>query len=138
MEITVKQLAALVKGAVEGDENAVITGYAKIEEAQKGQLTFLANPKYTHFIYDTEATAVLVRNDFEPEHEVNTTLIRVEDPYVTLADLLNIVGAQMAPKRIGIEQPSFVSEGVTVPDDAYIGAFAYIGKDVHMSTLATT
>lgn len=132
MEITAQQLAALVKGTVEGNENVVINGYAKIEEAQEGQLTFLANPKYTHFIYDTEASAVLVRNDFVPEKPVKVTLIRVEDPYKTLADLLNLVSQQTAPQRMGIEQPSFVSEGVTVPDDAYVGAFAYVGRGVVM------
>ncbi len=120
----------MVGGTVEGDSTAVINNYAKIEEAQAGCITFLANPKYTHFIYDTKATAVLVRKDFEPEHEVKATLIRVEDPYATLAMLLNYANSMMQPQRVGVEQPSFVSEGVELHDDTYVGAFAYIGKGV--------
>ena len=130
MKITAEQLCALVHGRVEGDPQAVITDYAKIEEAGEGCLTFLANPKYTHYIYETKATAVLVRNDFEPEHPVSATLIRVDDPYATLAQLLNYVNSLQQPKRVGVEQPSFVCEGVNVPDDAYVGAFAYLGKGV--------
>ncbi len=131
MEITAKQLAALVHGTVDGDELVVINNYAKIEEATSGCLTFLANPKYTHYIYTTQATAVLVRNDFVPEQEIKATLIRVEDPYSTLAQLLNFVKSQQ-PQKQGIEQPCYISEGVEVPADAYVGAFAYVGKGVKL------
>lgn len=131
MEITAKQLAALVHGTVDGDELVVINNYAKIEEATSGCLTFLANPKYTHYIYTTQATAVLVCNDFVPEKEIKATLIRVEDPYSTLAQLLNFVKSQQ-PQKQGIEQPCYISEGVEVPADAYVGAFAYVGKGVKL------
>lgn len=131
MEITVKQLASLIHGTIDGEESAVINNYSKIEEATPGCLTFLANPKYTHYIYTTQATAVLVHEDFKPEHEIMTTLIRVKDPYSTLADLLNLVNSQQ-PQKLGIEQPSYVGEGVDLPSDVYIGAFAYIGKGVKL------
>ncbi len=131
MEITAKQLAALVHGTVDGDELVVINNYAKIEEATSGCLTFLANPKYSHYIYTTQASAVLVRNDFVPEKEIKATLIRVEDPYSTLAQLLNFVKSQQ-PQKQGIEQPCYISEGVEVPADAYVGAFAYVGKGVKL------
>ena len=131
MEISAQQLAALVGGTVDGNANVVINNYAKIEEATPGCLTFLANPKYTHFIYTTQASAVLVRSDFEPEHPVSATLIRVADPYATLAQLLNLVQSQQ-PSKYGVEQPSFVAPDVVVPDDAYVGAFAYIGNGVKM------
>ena len=130
MKITAQQLAALVHGTVEGDESTVIVNYAKIEEAEEGCLTFLANPKYTHFIYTTKASAVLVRNDFQPEKPLSTTLIRVEDPYATLAHLLNYVNSLQREDKRGIESPSFVAEGVTMSDDCYVGAFAYVGKNV--------
>ena len=78
----------MVNGTVDGDATTVINNYAKIEEATPGCLTFLANPKYTHYIYTTQASAVLVSKDFVPEQEVKATLIRVDDPYKTLADLL--------------------------------------------------
>ena len=131
MEISAQQLAALVGGTVDGNANVVINNYAKIEEATPGCLTFLANPKYTHFIYTTQASAVLVRSDFEPEQPVSATLIRVADPYATLAQLLNLVQSQQ-PSKHGVEQPSFVAPDVVVPDDAYVGAFAYIGNGVKM------
>ncbi|MBQ3323217.1 MAG: UDP-3-O-(3-hydroxymyristoyl)glucosamine N-acyltransferase [Muribaculaceae bacterium] len=127
MKITVGQLAALVNGTVDGDESALIDNYAKIEEATQGCLTFLANPKYTHYIYTTKATAVLVRNDFVPEQHVNATLIRVNDPYETLAHLLNFV-SQQQPAKQGIEQPCHL--GSDMPNDIYVGAFAYVGNNV--------
>ena len=130
MEISAQQLAAMVNGTVEGNADAIINNYAKIEEATEGCLTFLANPKYTHYIYETQATAVLVRNDFKPEHEVKATLIRVEDPYKTLADLLNLINAQTTPVKRGVEQPANIGENVVVPEDAYIGALSYIGDNV--------
>ncbi len=131
MEITAQQLAAVVHGTVDGDESTVINNYAKIEEATPGCITFLANPKYTHYIYTTQASAVLVRKDFKPEQPVKTTMIRVDDPYETIADLLNFVNSQR-PQKVGIEQPSYISEGVEVPEGAYVGAFAYIGKGVKL------
>ena len=131
MRISVEQLASIVNGTVEGDAKAYIENYSKIEEATDGCLTFLANPKYTHFIYSTKATAVLVRKDFVPEKELSTTLIRVDDPYETLAFLLNMVSSQ-APVLKGIEQPCYIADGVNTPEDVYIGAFAYIGKNVRI------
>lgn len=131
MEITAGQLSALVKGRLEGNADVIINNFAKIEEAGAGCITFLANPKYTHFIYSTGASAVLVRDDFEAEKPVSATLIRVTDPYSTLADLLTFVASQCPAKR-GIEQPCFIAEGVEVPEDAYIGAFAYIGQGVKL------
>lgn len=128
MELSASQLATLVRGTVDGDKDVKINNFAKIEEAGEGCLTFLANPKYTHFLYSTKASAVLVRNDFEPEQEVKTTLIRVEDPYATLAELLNLINSQQAPVKVGIEQPSFIAEGVDLADDVYVGAFSYISK----------
>lgn len=131
MEVTPSIIASFVNGKVEGDAEVSITGFAKIEEAKKGDITFLANPKYAHFVYSTKASAILVRNDFKPERSVEATLIRVEDPYISLADLLNAMQqTKQGPK--GIESPCHISEGVTVPDDAYIGAFAYIGKGVKL------
>lgn len=129
MEITAGKLAELVNGTVDGDANAIVNNFAKIEEAKKGCLTFLANPLYTHYIYTTEASVVLVKRDFVAEHPVSATLVRVDDPYATLAMLLNYVSNQQVRKH-GIEQPCFIAESVTLPDDVYVGAFAYIGKDV--------
>ncbi len=130
MKFTAGQIAAFINGTVDGNENAEISSYSKIEEAKEGSLTFLANPKYTQYIYTTEASATLVSKDFVAEHEIKTTLIRVDDPYASLAQLLNLAGEMINPRKHGIEQPSYVTEGVTLPEDIYLGAFAYIGKGV--------
>lgn len=127
MEITVGQIAALVNGTVEGDANIKINNYSKIEEGKEGCLTFLANPKYEHYIYDTNASVVLVRKDFVAERPLKTTLIRVDDPYATIAQLLNMVSS-MQQARVGVEQPVYVADGVDVPADIYLGAFSYVAK----------
>lgn len=132
MEFTANQIATLVNGNIVGDGNVAVRTFAKIEEGHPGAISFLANPKYTHYVYETKSSIVLVRNDFEPEKEVSATLIKVEDPYATLALLLDMVPKMMNPQPIGIEQPCFISSGVEVPDEAYIGAFAYIGNGVIM------
>lgn len=127
MELTASQLAALVNGQVEGDENVKVNTFAKIEEGHPGALSFLANPKYTHYIYTTASSVVLVRRDFVAEQPVGATLIRVDDPYATVAHLLNMVSKMSQVEKRGVESPSFVAEGVNVPEDAYVGAFAYVG-----------
>lgn len=131
MEITVGQLAALVKGVVEGNPEIKVNNFSKIEEGREGCLTFLANPKYEHHIYDTNASAVLVRKDYKPERPIKVTLIRVDDPYATLAELLNMVNSQRVEKK-GLEFPNHISSGVNVPEDVYIGAFSYIGERVRI------
>lgn len=131
MEITPKSLAALTGGIIEGDGDVLISGFAKIEEAKKGDLSFIANPKYEHFIHSTEASAVLVGKDFNHDGDIKPTLIKVDDPYSTLAELLRMVEG-MKPKPEGIESPSYISEGVEIPEDVYVGAFAYIGKGVKL------
>ena len=131
MEITAEQLAELLHGSVEGRGDARLNNFAKIEEAGEGCITFLANPKYEHHLYTTGASAVLVHRDFVPQSEVKATLIRVDDPYASLAALLRHVES-LKPRPVGIEQPCHIADGVDVPDGAYIGAFAYIGKGVKL------
>ena len=133
MELTASQLAAIVNGTVEGDENVKVSTFARIEEGHSGALSFLANPKYTHHIYSTDSSVVLVKKDFTPEQPVKATLIRVDDPYATVAHLLEMVTQMSKVEKVGIETPSFISEGVDVPEDAYVGAFAYIGKGVNLA-----
>lgn len=127
MELTASQLASLVGGTVEGDENVRVNTFARIEEGRAGALSFLANPKYTHHLYTTGSSVVLVATDFKAEHPVSATLIRVADPYATVAKLLKMVEEMTKVEKRGVEQPAFVAPGVEVPEDAYIGAFAYVG-----------
>ncbi|MCQ2228121.1 MAG: UDP-3-O-(3-hydroxymyristoyl)glucosamine N-acyltransferase [Bacteroidales bacterium] len=126
MEFTAIQIAQVLGGTVEGNPDAPVRTYCKIEEGVPGALTFFANPKYEHFVYSTSASVVLVNNDFQPSQEVKATLIKVPNAYEALAQLLNMY-EQMQPKKVGIEQPSFISPKATVGEFAYVGAFAYIG-----------
>lgn len=127
MEMTIGALASIINGVVDGDPEIKLNGFAKIEEASEGQLTFIANLKYAHFIESTKASAVLVSKQFDHPNPNGVTLLRVDDPYSTLAELLRAIQNSL-PKKKGIEQPCFIAEGVEIPEDAYIGAFAYIGK----------
>ena len=131
MKITPGLLASLVGGSVEGDAEVSITEFAKIEEAAPGCVTFIANPKYAHFINTTKASAVIVGRDFEAPKGVKATLIRVDDPYSALAELLAAFEANKS-RPVGIERPCYISEDVEIPEDCYVGAFAYIGKGVRI------
>lgn len=128
MEFSANQIAALANGTVEGDGEVKINTIAKIEEGHPGAISFLANPKYIPYIYTTESSAVLVSNDFVAEKPIKSTLIRVQDPYATVAHLLTMVQQMTVPQPCGIESPSFIADGVEVDKDSYIGAFAYVGK----------
>jgi len=129
MEFSAKQIAAYLKGEVVGDENATVHTFAKIEEGVPGAISFLSNPKYTSYIYETESSIVLVNNTFEPEHEVKATLIKVDNAYESLAQLLTLYEASK-PKKFGIDPLAFVASTAKVGQNAYIGAFAYIGENV--------
>lgn len=128
MEFTALQIAQVLGGTIEGNPDVAIRTYSKIEEGVAGALTFFANAKYEHFVYSTAASAILVNNDFVPSQEVKATLIRVPNAYEALAQLLNMY-EQMQPKKVGIEQPSYISEKAIVGEFAYVGAFAYIGDN---------
>ncbi|MDE5773061.1 MAG: UDP-3-O-(3-hydroxymyristoyl)glucosamine N-acyltransferase [Muribaculaceae bacterium] len=129
MQFTPSLIASLTGGVVEGDQDILITGFGPIEQAGEGDITFLANMKYSHFLYTTKASVVLINEDFVLEHPVSATLIRVKDAYSALAELMTLVESSK-PLPSVIEQPSYISDGVIIPDDVYVGAFAYIGKNV--------
>ena len=129
MEITAKELAAYCGGFVEGDSDVIVSDFAKIEEAGRGDLSFIANPKYAHFASTTEASVLLVSKNFEAPENIKPTLVRVDDPYSCLAKLMTIASSAR-PKPSGVENPVFVGEGSSLPEDIYLGAFAYIGKNV--------
>ena len=129
MKFTAAQIAGILEGEVIGNPNAEVYKLSKIEEGTEGSLTFLANPKYTNFIYSTQATIAIVNASFEPEHEITTTLIKVEDAYQSFSKLLEYYN-QIKLMKSGIEQPSVISEGVTYGTDLYLGSFCYVGSNV--------
>ncbi|MBK3519091.1 UDP-3-O-(3-hydroxymyristoyl)glucosamine N-acyltransferase [Carboxylicivirga marina] len=129
MKFTAGQIAELLNGKVEGNEEAIVRNVSKIEEGKPETLTFLANSKYNHYIYTTKAEVVIVNDSFVAEKEINSTLIRVPNAYEALAQLLEMY-EQSQPQKTGIEQPSFVSDSASLGDFVYVGAFAYIGDNV--------
>ena len=129
MKFTAEQIAGILNGKVVGNHNAEVHKLAKIEEGTEGSLTFLANKKYNNYIYTTLATITIVNNDFIPEKEISTTLIKVEDAYQSFSTLLDYYN-QVKLMKSGIEQPSIISENVTYGEGLYLGSFCYIGKNV--------
>ena len=126
MEFTAKQIAEFVGGRVEGNENATVNDFAKIEEGREGAISFLSNPKYLHHIYETCSSVVLINEDVQLEKAVKPTLIRVKNAYESVARLLQLYES-MKPKKTGVDALAFVSSKAQVGKDVYIGAFAYIG-----------
>ena len=129
MKFTATQIAEILDGKVEGNPDVEVSKLAKIEEGSNGTLTFLANPKYTQYIYTTNASITIVENNFVAENELQTTLIRVKNPYKAFSKLLEYYN-QVKMNKTGIEEPVFISESAKLGDDIYIGAFSYLGESV--------
>ena len=129
MEFTAQAIATFLNGDVEGDPHVIVNNVSKIEEGKPGTLSFLANPKYTKYIYTTGASVVLVNRDFKPEKKVRATLIRVDDAYQAIAALLEMAD-QARHTRTGVHALAFVSETASTGKDVYIGPFAYISDQV--------
>lgn len=131
MKFTAIQIAGILGGEVEGDENVVVSELAKIEEGTIGSLTFLANPKYEPYLYKTEASIAIVDKDLKLERPIKTTLIRVDNAYQAFSKLLEYYN-EVKMNKSGIEQPVFISESATYGEDIYVGAFSYIGSNVRI------
>jgi UDP-3-O-[3-hydroxymyristoyl] glucosamine N-acyltransferase len=132
MKFSAQQIAMLLGGKITGDANRQVWDVGSIESAQEGQLTFLCDAKYLSYLPQTNASVVLMTESIVFDGDSPATIIRVENARAAMGQLLALVAKAMNPAKQGIEQPSFISEGVIVPEDAYIGAFAYIGKNVQL------
>ena len=129
MKFTATQIAGILEGEVDGNPEIAVHKLSKIEEGEQGSLTFLANPKYTSFIYSTKASITIVNKDFVPEQQLSTTLIKVEDAYKSFSKLLEYYN-QVKSNKVGVEQPSFVSETASYGEGFYLGAFSYLSDNV--------
>lgn len=129
MEFSAQQIAQYLGGRVEGNPEAAVKTFAKIEEGCPGAISFLANPKYAHYLYETESTIVLVNDDFAPEQEVKATLVRVPNAYEAIAKLLTLYQSTMQ-KRTGIHPTACVEASAEVGEDCYVGPHVYIGEGV--------
>ena len=131
MVFTASQIAGILEGEVDGNPEVAVHKLAKIEEGETGSLTFLANPKYTPYIYTTKASITIVNKDFTPEQQLATTLIKVDDAYESFSKLLEYYD-QVKNTKTGIENPVFITESATYGEGLYLGAFAYVGENVVM------
>ncbi|MDR2622846.1 MAG: UDP-3-O-(3-hydroxymyristoyl)glucosamine N-acyltransferase [Dysgonamonadaceae bacterium] len=134
MEFSAQQIAHFLNGKIEGNPDCKVGGFAKIEEGRPGTLTFLANPKYAHYIYETQASIALVNDDFQAEKALPSTLtlILVPNAYAALAQLFSLVESHK-PKKQGIEAMSYISASASLPEkEVYVGAFAYIGENAQL------
>ena len=130
MKYRVSQIAQIIGAEVVGDAARELHTFAKIEEGSPGALSFLANPKYTEYLYTTRSSAVIVAQDFEPTQSVYPTLLKVKNPYGAFTQLLQMVAAANTPTKTGKEEPVYIGEGSSLAEDTYLGAFSYIGKNV--------
>ncbi|MBO5960731.1 MAG: UDP-3-O-(3-hydroxymyristoyl)glucosamine N-acyltransferase [Paludibacteraceae bacterium] len=128
MEFSAQQIADFLQGVVEGDNTIKVNDVSKIEDGRPGTLTFLSNPKYTSYIYDTKASIVLVNKDFTPEKEIKATLIKVNNAYECLAKLLQLVES-VKPQKVGISPLASIATSATVGENVYIGPFVVIGEN---------
>ena len=129
MKFSANQIAEILDGEISGNENAEVFKLSKIEEGENGSLTFLSNPKYTQHIYSTKASVTIVNKSFVPDHEIETTLIKVEDAYKAFSKLLEFYN-EVKLNKSGIEKPSHISDTATLGEDIYLGAFSYISNNV--------
>lgn len=129
MKFTALQIATILEGEVDGNPEIEVSKLSKIEEGESGSLTFLSNPKYTSYIYSTEASITIVDKTFSPEEKLNTTLIRVKDPYKAFSKLLEYYN-MVKLNKTGIEEPVFLSSSAKLGKNIYLGAFTYIGENV--------
>jgi len=130
MNFTASQIALLINGKIEGDANVAVNSFGKIEEAQRGQLAFLANPKYEDHLYSTQASVIIINENLELKQNIGSTLIRVPDAYTAFATLLSKYQEMMTQQMNGIQQPSYIAETASYGENVFIGAFAYLGENV--------
>lgn len=130
MQFPAAQIALIVNGTVEGDPAIAVNSFGKIEEAQQGQLTFFANPKYEDFLYTTKASVIIINADYELKEKINATLIRVPDAYTAFATLLSKYQEIVQQQLKGIQEPSYIARTASLGENIFIGAFAYLGENV--------
>ena len=128
MEFSAKQIAEMLNGTIDGNAGAIVNKLSKIEEGESGSLSFLANPLYTHYIYTTNASIIIVNKSFVPEHSIKSTLIKVDSAEIAFAKLLELYN-QIKLNKVGISKQCYIAETATVGEKVYIGEFAFIGEN---------
>lgn len=131
MQFTATQIASLINGKITGDDSVTVSSFGKIENAEKGQLAFLANPKYEEHLYSTHASIIIINDAQEIKQNLNgTTLIRVPDPYSAFATILASYQKMITEQMTGIQQPAYIAVTAKMGNNVFIGAFSYVGENV--------
>src|SRR5687768_8613443 len=130
MQFSALQIAAIINGKIQGDPNASVSSFGKIEEAQKGQLAFLANPKYEEYLYKTQASIIIINGAQEVKQNIDATLIRVPDAYSAFATILDSYQQMITAQMTGIQQPTYIDATAKIGEHVFVGAFTYIGENV--------
>lgn len=129
MQFNAAQIASLINGKIEGDETVSVSSFGKIENAQKGQLAFLANPKYEEYLYTTHASVIIINDRLEIKQKIDATLIRVPDAYSAFATILAGYQKMITEQMVGIQQPVFIAATAKMGNNIFIGAFSYVGEN---------
>jgi len=130
MQFKASQIATIVNGTIEGDAGTVVSSFGKIEEAQKDQLAFLANPKYEEYLYSTKASIIIINETQEVKQPLDATLIRVPDAYSAFASILATYEQMATAQMAGIQQPAYINPSAKLGQNVFVGAFTYIGENV--------
>jgi UDP-3-O-[3-hydroxymyristoyl] glucosamine N-acyltransferase len=130
LQFTAAQIAQMIKGRIEGEENTTVNFIARIEDAKAGQMAFFANLKYEEYLYTTQASIILINEDFVLKQSIKPTLIRVKDAYQSFAQLLQIYEQMVSKKPVGIQEPVYKGSNVTLGNNIYVGAFTYLSDGV--------
>lgn len=128
MKISANQLNEILKGEIVGNADVEVSSPAKIEEAQPGSISFLANPKYENYAYSTQASILIVADSFQPKATISSTMIKVKDPYAAFTSLLQFYQKMTLQKKEGIEQPSYIASTAEISSGCFVGAFTYISE----------
>ena len=132
MQFSAAQIATLIDGKLEGNPDVTVNNFGKIEEAQAGQLAFLANPKYEEFLYSTKASIIIINDSQVLKEKINATLLRVPDAYLAFASLLSKYQEMMNQQLSGIQEPVYIANTAILGENVYVGAFAFIGNNVRI------
>ena len=134
MNFIASQIALLINGKIEGNPNASVNSFGKIEEAKAGQLAFLANPKYEDHLYSTEASVVIINESLQLKQNVSPTLVRVPDAYTAFATLLSKYQEMVTQQMNGVQQPSYIAKTASYGENVFVGAFAYLSENVRVGS----
>ena len=132
MEFKAKEIAEILGGTVDGNPEATVTSFARIESGKPGTICFFANPKYEHHVYTCKADIIIVNNSFEPKEPVSATMVRVEDAYAAVASLLDYVTAKKRSCRRYRGLRSRVRWSSRIGKKVYVGDFAYVGRNAQV------